>query len=215
MDEHSRIKEDVANYYTEKVKEHGPTPQGVDWNSTDSQVLRFQQLAKIIEPGESPYSLLDYGCGYGEFIETARSIAAPVCYTGFDISEEMLKAAKERFGASDQVRWISELSEEEKYDYVVASGIFNVRMSHDDDSWKDYITTVLNDFHKIAVKGFSFNVLTKYSDAEYMREYLFYADPCWLLDYCKTNFSLQVAVLHDYPLYEFTVLVRYGEGARK
>ena len=57
-------------------------------------------------------------------------------------------------------------------------------------------------------RGFSFNCLTKYSDAEKMMDNLFYADPCDLFDYCKWNFSKQVALLHDYGLYEFTIIVR-------
>ena len=39
-----------------------------------------------------------------------------------------------------------------------------------------------------------------------MKDYLFYADPCQLFDYCKQNFSKQVALLHDYRLYEFTII---------
>jgi hypothetical protein len=51
-------------------------------------------------------------------------------------------------------------------------------------------------------------VLSLYSDPERRRPDLFYADPLFLFDYCKTRFSKAVALLHDYPLYEFTVLVR-------
>jgi hypothetical protein len=57
-------------------------------------------------------------------------------------------------------------------------------------------------------KGFSVNFLTKYSDPERMRPDLYYADPCLIFDYCKTHFSKNVALLHDYNLYDFTVLVR-------
>jgi len=41
-----------------------------------------------------------------------------------------------------------------------------------------------------------------------MREDLYYADPCFIFDYCKRNFSRNVALLHDYELYEFTIIVR-------
>jgi hypothetical protein len=51
-------------------------------------------------------------------------------------------------------------------------------------------------------------VLTKYSDKEYMKEYLYYADPLYLFDYCKKHFSKNVALLHDYNLYEFSIIVR-------
>lgn len=213
MDE--QIKSDVESYYTSKILKHGPTPQGVDWNSTESQILRFRQLAKVIQPGDCEYTLLDYGCGYGEFLETLRTFTDAVNYTGFDLSDAMLKAAQDKFGSSERICWTSDLPKAAKFDYVIASGIFNVKMSHSNENWSIYVTSILKEFHQRARKGFAFNVLTTYSDAELMREHLFYADPSWLFDYCKIYFSSQVAILHDYPLYEFTVLVRYGDGARK
>jgi hypothetical protein len=41
-----------------------------------------------------------------------------------------------------------------------------------------------------------------------MRDDLYYADPLFFFDYCKTRFSRFVTLIHDYPLYEFTILVR-------
>jgi hypothetical protein len=66
----------------------------------------------------------------------------------------------------------------------------------------------INLFNQISTSGFSFNALTKYSDKEFMKDYLYYSDPLVLFDYCKKNFSRNVALLHDYNLYEFTILVR-------
>lgn len=57
-------------------------------------------------------------------------------------------------------------------------------------------------------QGFSFNCLTSYSDKEKMRPDLYYADPSKIFDLCKRRYSRNVAVLHDYGLYEFTVIVR-------
>ena len=37
---------------------------------------------------------------------------------------------------------------------------------------------------------------------------LFYADPLHLFDRCKRTYSRFVTLLHDYPLYEFTIIVR-------
>jgi hypothetical protein len=56
--------------------------------------------------------------------------------------------------------------------------------------------------------GFAFNHLSSYSDKEYMQSYLYYADPLFLFDYCKKNFSKNVALIHDYGQYDFTIIVR-------
>ena len=60
----------------------------------------------------------------------------------------------------------------------------------------------------LATKGFAFNALTSYSDADRRRDDLHYADPLHWFDYCKRSHSRFVTLLHDYPLYEFTLLVR-------
>ena len=60
---------EVANYYTEKLAEHGETPRGVDWNGEESQLLRFEQLCKIIDGATEAYSLNDLGCGYGALLD--------------------------------------------------------------------------------------------------------------------------------------------------
>ena len=70
------------------------------------------------------------------------------------------------------------------------------------------MTGELHKMNDISRRGFSFNMLTKYSDPEYMRQHLYYADPCYLFDYCKMHFSRNVALLHDYEVYDFTILVR-------
>ena len=68
----------------------------------------------------------------------------------------------------------------------------------------------LRNMDKLCSKGFSFNMLTKYSDTDRMAERpdLFLGDPLLYFDFCKRNFSRDVALLHDYGLYDFTILVR-------
>ena len=41
-----------------------------------------------------------------------------------------------------------------------------------------------------------------------MRGHLYYADPASVFDLCMRRYSRHVALLHDYGLYEFTILVR-------
>ena len=57
-------------------------------------------------------------------------------------------------------------------------------------------------------------MLTRYSDEEYIekRPELYYGDPCFFFDYCKKHFSRNVALLHDYEIYDFTILVRKGQS---
>ncbi len=93
-------------------------------------------------------------------------------------------------------------------DYGIASGIFNVRLGHSDSEWQNYLERTLDVLDRTSRRGFGFNCLTSYSDRERMRDYLYYANPGALFDLCKRRYSRNVALLHDYGLYEFTILVR-------
>jgi SAM-dependent methyltransferase len=201
----------VERYYTEKVMLYGATPQGVDWNSRESQILRFEQLLQIVDEN-GPFSIVDYGCGYGALLDYLAQRGSPFQYHGYDVSREMIVTAKSLFPANDACHFVTDESLLPKQvDFAVASGIFNVRLDVPDVEWQDYMLSVLTHMHHLTTRGFAFNALTKYSDAHRMRSELYYADPCFLFDYCKTRFSRHVAVLHDYGLYEFTVLVRKRE----
>lgn len=202
----SRIRQDVARYYTEKLDKYGPTPRGTDWNSLESQQLRFQQLLKVCDT-RAPFSINDYGCGYGALVDVLDGNGA-IEYRGFDISQEMVATAKELHSNLDNCLFVSDESLLKVADYTVASGIFNVKMQTTDEEWTDYVLEGLAKVESLSEKGFAFNALTKYSDADHMRPDLYYADPLFFFDHCKRHFSKFVTLLHDYPLYEFTILVK-------
>lgn len=205
MSGNEKLLRSVAEYYSDKINEHGISAKGVDWNSASSQELRFEVLLQLVKKKEH-FSILDYGCGYGALLGYMNGRFRDFDYTGFDISEEMLVHAASLVPESKTVKWISS-AVDNKYDYSVASGIFNVKLEQERKEWEEYIEATLRDLDSKSSKGFSFNMLTAYSDKEYMKDYLFYADPLYYFDFCKKHFSRYVALLHDYPLYEFTVIV--------
>ncbi len=197
----------VDSYYSQKVKTFGADHRGVDWNSLESQYVRFEQLLKLHNhPGK--FSLNDYGCGYGALATYIRERGFQFTYRGFDISEAMIQKATEIFGNSPDCAIFSDPDQLEVADYSVASGIFNVKMDFEPERWKAYILDTLQTLAAKSRVGFAFNMLTSYSDADRMRLDLFYGDPLFFFDYCKRTFSRHVALLHDYGLYEFTMIVR-------
>ncbi|CAG4999733.1 hypothetical protein DYBT9275_02291 [Dyadobacter sp. CECT 9275] len=201
------IVDSINRYYSEKIVLHGATPKGVDWNSVESQELRYKILSKVINDPYEKFSVLDYGCGFGGLYNYYREMYTEFTYTGFDISSEMIHAALNINPVSEGIVWTNE-KPVLPHEYVVCSGIFNVKLDNNEKEWCKYIIDTLEIINNLSIKGFSFNILTKYSDREYMKDYLFYADPMFFFDYCKKHFSRNVALLHDYDLYEFTLLIR-------
>jgi len=198
---------EVAEYYSDKLAVNGETPQGVDWNGEEGQELRFEQLCKLMPPSSS-FSVNDIGCGYGALIDYFAGNFESFSYFGIDVSEGMISAAIQRYTGMKDVQFTVSSEPEDVADYSVASGIFNVRLSRTDEEWQAYLEETLDILDRASRKGFAFNCLTSYSDSEKMRGYLYYADPCKLFDFCKQRYSRNVSLIHDYGLYEFTILVR-------
>lgn len=200
--------EKIANYYTDKISKFGTTPKGVDWNNSDVQYLRFAQLLKLIDT-DKKFSLNDLGCGYGALADFIHAnITTNFLYRGFDISEAMIDAAIQKNVHTPNVSFKLAQQPDIVSDYSVASGIFNVRQDIPDKEWEQHISDTVHLLDEYSIRGFAFNCLTEYSDADKLKNYLYYANPLAMFDYCKKVFSNNVALLHDYNLYEFTILVR-------
>jgi len=196
----------TRQYYDGKLAEHGPTARGVDWNSEQSQRLRFRELARLVED-EPDASVLDYGCGYGALRSYLRERGHRGPYVGFDISERMIEAAR-TLASDDAARFLATREAIEPVDYTLASGIFNVKQTASDEEWQRYVLETIEDLAAVSTRGFAFNALSRYSDADRRRPDLYYADPLELFDHCKRHISRFVSLLHDTPLYEFTLIVR-------
>lgn len=197
----------VGRYYGEKLAAHGASPQGVDWNSVESQRLRFDQLLRVCEDRQE-FSINDIGCGYGALLDYLIELGKSIDYVGVDISPAMIAKAEELHRGRPGCRFLAGERADRVADYAVASGIFNVKLSAPHAAWRGHVLQALEAIDAGSRRGFAFNCLTRYSDAALMRDDLFYADPCELFDFCKTRFSKNVALLHDYGLYEFTIVVR-------
>lgn len=198
---------EISNYYSEKVSQFGCTPNGVDWNGKESQFTRFKQLLKICDQ-DNLFSLGDFGCGYGALLELLTVEYKFTKYFGYDVSELMIENAIKKNESLTSSEFSTNKERLKGLDFVVASGVFNVCLETKENIWVEYIKETLFFINESACKGFSFNALTSYSDKEKMKDNLYYSDPLFWFDYCKRNFSKQVALLHDYGLYEFTILVR-------
>ncbi|MDH3639305.1 MAG: class I SAM-dependent methyltransferase [Gammaproteobacteria bacterium] len=201
------ILKDVADYYSAKLAGHGETPRGVDWNSEESQMLRFDQVAKVISR-PAGFSLNDLGCGYGALLDYLSARYQVFTYNGYDVSGDMIRAAQNRHTNRLNSRFVVATESPETADYSIASGIFNVKVRRSDAEWVEYLKATLDVLDSTSRRGFAFNCLTSYSDTDKKQDYLYYADPCAWFDLCKRRYSKNVALLHDYGLYEFTMLVR-------
>jgi len=198
--------EKIKTFMDETLEKHGHAPLGVGWRSRENQFLRFDQFRRIFEGREEPFSLHDLGCGLGGLYEWATEYQLPISrYVGYDISERMVADAR-GLHKSDNVHFVQSPTLTEVADFSIACGIFNTRLDESEEAWSEYMREVVRNLAEKSSLGFAFNSLTTYVD--WREPHLFYADPIEWFDWCKKDISPRVALLHDTPLYEWTMIVR-------
>lgn len=198
----------VNSLYSENVRTMGASPRSVGWRDVDSQKLRFEKLTQVITGRglDKPVTINDLGCGYGalfSYLVADRKLEVGK-YTGYDISAEMLETAA---GLTDPARCEFRCGPRitDPADYSFVSGTFNVKFEVNDDKWRGYVIDCLHNLDRHSVRGFAFNLLTTYVD--YMESHLYYGDPLFYFDLCKRIFSKKITLIHDYNLFEWTILV--------
>jgi SAM-dependent methyltransferase len=201
-----------ASYFNDKIKSHGATPQGVDYNGPEAQVVRFEQLVKVID-GREPFHIIDFGCGYGALLTFMQQMEWRFSYQGYDMLASMIRAAREHHRNATNAQFTDDDSRLRPSDYVLAGAIFNNKFGAHTDTWREHILNVLRQINGLSKLGFAFNMLSSYSDPSRMklRPDLYFADPLYYFDLCKRQFSRDVALLHDYGQFDFTILVRKGQ----
>ena len=210
----TRSSHGVERYYTAKLGDHGPSARGVDWNSRRVAGAALRPAARGRARRPDPFSLNDYGCGYGALADIwpGTAMTSP---TGASTSPRpMIAEARERLGAASAAA--SSTSDDR-----AGTGRLHGRERHlqraarqpGRASGAGYAEDTIARMAELSTRGFAFNMLTSYSDAERMRDDLYYGDPCAYFDHCKRYYSRHVALLHDYGLYEFTIVVRLEEDA--
>jgi SAM-dependent methyltransferase len=198
--------EKIERLYTEGIEKYGFDSRSVGWKDKESQLLRFEKLVEVIEDRSRMISVNELGVGYGAMFNFLLERGFNVKkFFGYDISKRMLEAAKD-FVKDERAEFIQSDKIEKKADYSFASGIFNVKFDIPENLWKEYIEHILSNMNEHSQKGFSFNLLTTYVD--YREKHLYYGNPFYFFDFCKRNFSKKVSLLHDYDLWEWTILVK-------
>lgn len=197
------VLEKVKDLYDKSLEKHGASAKGVGWGNEEAHLLRLEKLSQVIDGGEAT-SVSDLGCGYGAFLDFLLAKKIKVSrFRGYDISEKMLGRARQ---SHPDHEWVLGSRLDAVTDYTFACGIFNVRVDEDEKAWERHVQATLDDLSEHGSKGFAFNLLSTYVD--FRAPNLYYGDPAYYFDLCKRRYSTKIALLHDYPLYEWTLLVR-------
>lgn len=198
----------IEAYYSAKLARHGAIPLGVDWSCTATQWLRFVQLLKVCA-FDSPFSLIDLGCGYGALAAFLAEThpRASIDYLGIDLSPAMIQRARRRHRGKPATRFAVGRSCPRQADYIVASGIMNVKLGYPVGIWESFVRAILRDMRRMSKRGFAANFLMSPTPGAPPGQ-LYCCDPASMVRFCQEELDCSVEILRDYGLKEFTVLGR-------
>ena len=205
----------LGDHYGKTFSEHGTRPQGVDWGpNPEDHLLRLDRMLAVTDLGlqkRAQHSILDVGCGYGSLLELLKKRSLSLIYTGIDVCEPMILAAREKYSNAEWlIGDVIELEGSERFDYVVCNGILTQKLDasiRDMDRFSKLLVTRMFDLCRI---GIAFNVMSTY--VNFTVPNLYYRNPAELLAWCMSELTPRVRLDHAYPLYEYTIYL-YREDA--
>jgi biotin carboxylase/SAM-dependent methyltransferase len=201
--------EDVAaviERYRERIRRHGVTFESMASGSPEKQRARHEihRFALATNAG----SVLDIGCGLGQFYGylTARQIACQ--YTGYDIVPEYVAYCREHLPECRfEVRNILEKGIGGTFDTVVMSQVWNNRYAHS-DNW-EVLETALRLAYARSRVSVSVDLMSSYVD--YQNKDLFYYSPEQAFRLARA-ICRRVVLRHDYRPYEFCLQLFHDEA---
>jgi SAM-dependent methyltransferase len=164
---------ETVRWYAEKVRRYGFDYRGLGFRTRSSQEKRFDALCTLGELDGR--SILDVGCGFGDFLAFLERRGIRPVYTGLDVCAPMIERCRDRFeghAAQFVVADVLEYQPDRPYDYVVASGIFGL----DAPGARERIRPTVRRMFDWCRLGMAANFLSTRSPAP--AEGRVYVDPC-------------------------------------
>jgi len=113
-------------FYLNALKKHGQNAKGLNWHNKNSQEIRFETIFHTIEKfSHDNTTLVDAGCGFGDFYTFLCDKGFEVDYMGYEIVEKFVNIAKLRTKQSIELKDILH-DKLAQADFYVASGSLNI-----------------------------------------------------------------------------------------
>lgn len=186
-------------YFEKRFETYGDDVRALAWSTWESQRSRFEAMVSLFN-NSGGFSVLDIGCGFGDFLVFLRQRFHRFQYCGIDIVPKFINLAKEKFHDED-FRLLNILTDPvEPFDYVVASGIFNRKI----DKWHEHTMEVVEKMFEICTIGIGVNFLSQFADRQHDNAH--YVNPVKAFEHAL-KLSTKAAIRHDYKVNDFTVMI--------
>jgi SAM-dependent methyltransferase len=198
MDPYS--KDQLLSFYNFHLKKFGDRPEALRW-TPQGQLKRYHTFLDVA-PDLNNKTVLDYGCGTGDFYKFLKRRGIPVQYTGMDINENFINLAKSKYPeCTFRVMNIDDDALEGYYDYIFICGVFNLSVPGVQDDLRNALVTLFGHCNK----GMALNALSSHTPIKDME--LNYTSPEEMVKFALENLSPFLALRHDRIENDFTLCV--------
>lgn len=182
-------KKELIEFYNRHLKDFGDKPQAVRW-TPEGQRRRYETLLAIA--GDiSGKTVLDFGCGKGDFCGFLKEKGIAADYCGIDINEGLISLAKTKYPEAEFIAMdIDVTSFDRTFDIIFVCGVFNLRIAGIEESEK----AALKKLFSHCRGALHTNLLTYYVPQRNVE--LFYVRPEEILEFVIKEISRSVTLRH-------------------
>lgn len=182
-------KKELLDFYSSHLKKFGDTPQAVRW-TLDGQLRRYKTLLSISEDF-SGKTILDFGCGKGDFYGYIKEKGLHVHYCGIDINNNLIDLARRKYPEAEFITMdIEEIELNRYFDIIFVCGVFNLRVAGIEECMKN----ILKKLFRLCKEVLHVNLLTYHVPKRTVE--LFYVKPEEILNFAITELSRSVTLKH-------------------
>ena len=196
-------KKELLDFYGRHLRDHCDAPQAVRWTGR-GQRQRYETFLALCGDLNGK-SLLDFGCGKGDFLGFLREREVACAYSGVDVHPGLIALARAKHpDAEFLVRDIEEEPLGRTFDVVVACGVFNLRVG----GIRENIESVLPLLFDCAREALHVNFLSARAPRHDVE--LHYVDPAWLFSFARERLSPHAEAREDLVPDDVFLSVRRG-----
>lgn len=157
--------ESLIQHYNNQIKTYGPGVDALQWYSEFTQKERYKIICNYID--EKKPKVLDVGCGCGDLFDYITMKKLDFNYTGIDISAQMIVAAQKAYPSGTfKCLNLNTICTNNNFDYIVASGVFNLKLKDHFNTIIKEIKTMLNYANKKVIINFLSHKVSKWSKSD-------------------------------------------------
>ena len=204
--------DNVAKFYTEKILTYGDSPKSLCQGKNNKADLRYASVAKHMQLNEKNISVLDVGCGFGDFFYYLQRHGWSGTYLGIDITAEAIAIAKKKYaGVTFEVGDLySSYPDDNKsglFDYVISISAFTLKIAS--ASSDNYYSRCMEKMFLLSKKACIISgIMSSYVD--YQKEMAWHADPAAWFERAM-QLTRCVVLDHSFLPYEFSLVLRHAE----